>query len=393
MASGHALSVFVSSTCYDLAQVRHDLHDFLESLGMTPILSEFDSFPINPNLDTIGNCLTGIRDRADIFILVVGGRYGKQAVGGKSVTNLEYLEAKSKGIPRYIFVQKKVLTTLPVYQKNKTADFSDIVDSSNLFEFVESLSDPNENWVFPFDSAQDITNTLKNQFAFLFAEALILRRKILETDIPKTLEGLSGSVLMLLIQKSFAWEYYLFCQVLSEEISESYSFKKDLKYGLVLGQHAVKISDISQLKAWVHEKCEDIIYFIGAIEKIVNVVFPEAIGAPGEPANVEEIVYVARRFGQVYRHLLEWTGEFKRIQTNSDYLRVLDILSRASQNIIFEIEDFSIRMQQQLSEARKKYEKTKECQKLKIVLKLTCPDMSDLSAALKCIEDRIKSTT
>lgn len=387
MTTGHAPSVFVSSTCYDLAQVRNDLRIFLESMGMTPILSEFNSFPINPNLDAIGNCLSCVKDRADIFVLVVGGRYGSQTETGKSITNLEYLEAKSKGIPRYVFVQKQILTTLPIWQKNKSADFSGIVDSPNLFQFVESLLDPKENWIFPFDSAQDIADTLRKQLAFLFVEALSLRHKILGTGLPKTLDGLSGRALMLAVQKPFAWEYRLFSQALCDEISESSGIKKDLNYGLMLGQ-AVQLRDISRLPEWVEAKINDLSSFVAALENIVNVAFPRAVGAPGEPGDVEEIVYVARRFGQVYRRILEWTGEFQRIRADSECLAVLDIVSRASRNVIAELEEFSVTLQQQLSESCQKYESTNEPQSLKITLSLTCPDMSDFPDSLQRLAER-----
>ena len=387
MTTGHAPSVFVSSTCYDLAQVRYDLRIFLESMGMIPVLSEFNSFPINPNLDAIGNCLSCVKDRADIFVLVVGGRYGSQTETGRSVTNLEYLEAKSKGIPRYVFVQKQILTTLPIWQKNKTADFSGIVDSPNLFEFVESLRDPKENWIFPFDSAQDIADTLRKQLAFLFVEALSLRHKVLRTGLPKSLDGLSGSALMLAVQKPFAWEYRLFSQVLSDEISESSGVKRDLNYGLMLGQ-AVQLHDISRLLEWVPAKINNLSFFVAALENIVNAAFPRAVGAPGEPGDIEEIVYVARRFGQVYRQILEWSGEFQRIHVDSECRATLDIISRASRNVIAELEEFSVTLQQQLSEACQRYESTNEPQSLKITLELTCPDMSDLPDTLRRLTEK-----
>lgn len=40
-------TVFVSSTCYDLSQVREDLKDFFEdNYGFNALLSEFDSFQL-----------------------------------------------------------------------------------------------------------------------------------------------------------------------------------------------------------------------------------------------------------------------------------------------------------------------------------------------------------
>lgn len=43
-------SIFVSSTCYDLKQIRRDIREFIEAdLGYEAILSEYDSFPIDPD--------------------------------------------------------------------------------------------------------------------------------------------------------------------------------------------------------------------------------------------------------------------------------------------------------------------------------------------------------
>jgi hypothetical protein len=123
------------------------------------------------------------------------------------VTNLEYLEAKAKGIPCYVFVQRPILTALSIWQKNRSGDFSGIVDSSKLFEFVESLRDPKENWVFPFDYAQDIIETLRKQLAYLFMDALTIRTKMLHCGLPEALRDVSGAALILAVQKPSAWEY------------------------------------------------------------------------------------------------------------------------------------------------------------------------------------------
>ncbi len=106
MPKGNPTSMFVSSTCYDLGQIRADLGQFADTMGLDAVLSEFDSFPVDPNQDTIANCLDAVRHRADIFILVIGGRYGSVNETGKSITNLEFLEAQAKGIPKYVFVSK-----------------------------------------------------------------------------------------------------------------------------------------------------------------------------------------------------------------------------------------------------------------------------------------------
>jgi Domain of unknown function (DUF4062) len=70
-------AVMISSTFYDLAQVRADLLDFLQNeVGYRPLLSEHKSFPVDPDADTVENCKRRVERDADIFVLIIGGRYG-----------------------------------------------------------------------------------------------------------------------------------------------------------------------------------------------------------------------------------------------------------------------------------------------------------------------------
>ena len=132
--------VFVSSTCYDLQQQREDIKDFFENnYGFETMLSEFNSFPIDPCVGTFENCLDNVDKYADIFILLIGTRYGYITDQGKSMTNLEYLHAKAKGIPTFIFVSKQLYNTLPLWRSNKDGDFSAIVDNTKIFEFVSTF--------------------------------------------------------------------------------------------------------------------------------------------------------------------------------------------------------------------------------------------------------------
>lgn len=375
-------SVFVSSTCYDLAQVRNDLRLFFESLGMVPVLSEFPSFPVDPSLDAVGNCLAGVKESADLFVLVVGGRYGSLSDGGRSVTNLEYLEAKAKGIPRYVFVQKPVLAALPIWRKNPDGDFSGLVDSPKLLEFVESLRDPKESWVFPFESAQDIIETLRVQFAYLFMDSLALRAKVLGSGLPDGLADLSGPALLIAVQKPFAWEYTLFSRVLFDEVSRLATAKKDLEYGLVLGR-GVRLTELPQVVDWTQTKLGELSAFVQSANSLFNNALPEALGAPGEDGDAVAIAYVGRRMGDVYRRILEWTAEFRSTQVDDDFVRLLEIISRASENVIREIEEFSAELHRRTREVVRKYEETKEPQSLEMTLLITCPDLDELSPELR----------
>ncbi|MGA9098074.1 MAG: DUF4062 domain-containing protein, partial [Methanotrichaceae archaeon] len=377
MSIAHPPSIFVSSTCYDLAQVRNDLRLFLESLGMVPVLSEYSTFPVDPNLDTIGNCRAVIKHKADIFILVVGGRYGSETENGKSVTNLEYLEAKAKGIPCYIFVQKPILTALPIWKKNRSGDFSGLVDSTKLFEFVDSLGNPKENWVFPFEYAEDIIEILRRQMAYLFMDALSIRTKLLHNGLSETLQDLSGAALLLAVEKPPAWEYKLFCQVLSDEISRMADIKRDLNYGLTFGK-SVSIDDPAEIFKWGARKSGEMKLFLESANVLLNVAFPKAVGAPGEPGNVEEIAYIAKRLAESYRSILEWTAEFRHIQVKEEFSHLMELFAFMSHNAIEEMETFPINYRRKIDDALQQYEETKQSQSFKFTLTLTCPNNTEL---------------
>src|SRR5438034_1299966 len=81
MPIGYPPSVFVSSTCYDLSQVRLDLKRFIEGFGYEAVISEHPAFPVNPQVGTVINCVNAVRDRADLFVLIVGGQYGTAVDG------------------------------------------------------------------------------------------------------------------------------------------------------------------------------------------------------------------------------------------------------------------------------------------------------------------------
>ena len=167
------LNIFVSSTCYDLSQIRKDLRDFITGLGHNPILSEQNDFPINPQLDNWENCINAVKEYADIFILIIGNKYGSVGETGKSITNTEYLTAVQKGIPIYTFSLKQMTTILPLWERNPDADFSKVVDNKQIFEFLVDVRKKSGRWNFEFESAQDIMDTLRKQLSILFRNSMM----------------------------------------------------------------------------------------------------------------------------------------------------------------------------------------------------------------------------
>ena len=231
--SRHMPVVFVSSTCYDLKQIREDLKDFFENnYGFQTMLSEFDSFPIDPCIGTFENCLSNVDNVADIFVLIIGTRYGYVTDIGKSITNLEYLHAKAKGIPIFVFVDKQLHNNLRTWAANKTADFSGIVDNPKIFDFVSEIKNESQQWIYTYESVRDIKATMRHQLALIFSDGLTFKRMVNPQHWQMLKSDLSPDALRVLIEKPFAWEEKFFAHVLKWEFDKLQNNRWDFKYGL-----------------------------------------------------------------------------------------------------------------------------------------------------------------
>jgi hypothetical protein len=181
--------IFVSSTYYDLKHIRASLDQFIDSLGYDPVLSEKGDIAYTHDRPLDESCYREA-ENSDIFVLIVGGRYGSEASSSttsiqgqfseryESITKKEFESAIAKDIPVYILIEKGVYSEYRTFLKNK--DKHDIsyahVDSVNIFRFIdEILSLPRNNPVQSFEKFDEVESWLRDQWAGLFRE--LLRRQ------------------------------------------------------------------------------------------------------------------------------------------------------------------------------------------------------------------------
>jgi hypothetical protein len=356
MPEGYAPSVFVSSTCYDLSQVRADLERAIERLGLQPIVSESRSFPINPDRTVIDNCLKAVKERADIFVLVIGGRYGPAAESGRSVTNLEYLEAKTKRIPIYVFVQNKILQILPVWKKNPGSDFSDVVDTAKLFEFVDEVRNAKEHWVFGFDEALHIETTLKTQFGYLFMDALAARGKFRDLNLHSRVADLSARSLRLLVEKPRGWEPFLFASMLEDELAKNADLKWDVKYAIKTGSTRRFTSsnfeqDVLSTSDWIQQKLANVMSLVESASSLMNAALQNAFGPVGTTSDIDHLAYVAQRLALTHERLLKWAADFNDVEARPQYERLLSLISASANDAIAKLETIPDRLRSEVSKA------------------------------------------
>jgi hypothetical protein len=209
--------VFVSSTYYDLKHIRSSLDMFIESLGFDAILSEKGDVAYSPDVPLDESCYREV-DTADIFVLLIGGRYGSEASGQKkptrefferyeSITKKEYERAVNRDIPIYIMVESSVYGEYHTYLQNKalkTISYAH-VDSVNVFSMIEAiLAKPRNNPTHTFERFADIEQWLREQWAGLFRDILNRRSQQQQlaglSDQIKKLQGV-GDALQTYIEK------------------------------------------------------------------------------------------------------------------------------------------------------------------------------------------------
>lgn len=172
--------VFISSTCYDLSEVRDALVTFIKSFGFEDALSERGDVFYHPDLHTHESCIREISN-CNLLVLIIGGRFGGTytADTSKSIVNAEYEAARELNIPVFTFIKKDVLHDHKLYERNKNnvnITYPSIEKqeyAKNIFEFINVVrKSPINNGLFEFQFSRDIEEILKKQWAGIFYEYL-----------------------------------------------------------------------------------------------------------------------------------------------------------------------------------------------------------------------------
>lgn len=188
--------VFISSTFYDLKQIRIELDKFIEGLGYEPVRNEVGDIPYGKDEDLRNYCYKEISN-VDILISIIGSRYGSSAITDElsqeySVSQKELKTAWDEGKQVFVFIENSVFTEYETYLINKTN--KDIkyrfVDNPNIYRFIEEIKGMSiNNNIKGFDTADDIKAYLKEQFAGLFKQFLLDSKRMKEAVVLRDIEG------------------------------------------------------------------------------------------------------------------------------------------------------------------------------------------------------------
>jgi len=146
--------IFISSTCYDLQEVRYQLRGFINDFGLEPVMSDFGDIFYDYKKHIQDSCKDEI-GKCQLFILIIGNNYGSFYFKNQenqeipdSVTLQEFKRAIDVNIFKHIFVNKYVDYDFKNYQKA-------------LKSFISKTLEKNS---FPEDKIDETISQLKREF-------------------------------------------------------------------------------------------------------------------------------------------------------------------------------------------------------------------------------------
>lgn len=176
--------VFVSSTCYELRDLRAGLCKWLTDLGMVAVMSDEGGFP-HDDIQPYVTCL----DQLEECLLVIGvidRKYGTKfpdwgkhsEYNGLSPTHAELRHAIKLRKKILLYVHKDTLNFYEWWRKNKSFENPPHALQKETLVLIEELKhlDP-APWIEGFKDAVDLQNSLNKEFVNQIYRALRDREK------------------------------------------------------------------------------------------------------------------------------------------------------------------------------------------------------------------------
>lgn len=207
--------VFISSTCYDLQEIRYQLRSFISDFGFEPVMSEFGDIFFDYQKHIQDSC-KGEIEKCQLFVLIIGNSFGstyyRQKEGTKSpdsVTMQEFRRSIEVNTYKHIFINKFVEYDYKNFQKALNKEIStyfekneveiDKVDDTVLTikkDFTNQYPFPQDSYkyifnfldiiyglkannaIIPYESFDDIKSSLRKQWAGFMYDTITSNKTI-----------------------------------------------------------------------------------------------------------------------------------------------------------------------------------------------------------------------
>jgi len=334
--------IFVSSTCFDLEQIREDLRKNILEMGHEPILSELPTFSVLPDLDTLSNCKRNVKENSDIFILIIGGKRGSiDPASKKSIVNIEYDIAVQNHKDVFVFVDERVYNLLEVWHTNKEADFSSVVEDSYVFEFIESIKN-NKRWIFTFKKADNIVDVIKLQLSN-FLKYLVDRKNSGKLDPLKEFMHESEEAKLIALEKPRFWEYTLTAELLKTKFKNLDKKFRELESGLCFAK-SDRLDPLSYFQM-IRPKISDLSKIVHIMAKIINEEIPNSWGLPGVAGNPYEIKEAVDKLYNACLTAFDWEVEMSSLEPPDGFKYLSSLMKGCGKTMYESVREIPIKLE------------------------------------------------
>lgn len=230
-SSNHSIPIFISSTVYNLLDLRAELSEYLTDLGYNPMLSSESGFPDQtPKLSPWESCLP-VLEKSFLMTLIIDTRYGSRLPWTNSSlliddqeispTHGEYRFAKMINKRILVFVRKEIITYYQSYRELKSrVKKGEFAESEikmkmievlppriqyDVFPFLEEVKTKKPiPWIVEFDSVVDVKKEIQKKLNNELAEVFLIKEQHEENlikGINHVLAGLNLDERITLISK------------------------------------------------------------------------------------------------------------------------------------------------------------------------------------------------
>jgi hypothetical protein len=152
--------VFISSTVHDEVGIyRRSIIDELTNMGIHGVEFQDNNFPYgNDSTTNVINETIEAVHTADVFIMLIGKKYGHITGDGKSVVHREYEEALKYNLTIFVFIENKVWSDF-----NRNLIGNDYyIENEDHRKFIEQVS---VNKIWTFNNADECIQHIRSQFS------------------------------------------------------------------------------------------------------------------------------------------------------------------------------------------------------------------------------------
>jgi len=147
-------------------------------------------------------------------------------------------------------------------------------------------------------------------------------------------------------------------------------------------QPTLELGNPTEAIDWITNKLSDLMKLAESASTLMNVALSQALGPMGTAGDPEHIVYVARKIGDVYRNIIQWTIDFTAVEVEENLKKIIQIVSTFSKTLLEELEGYSVLLQDELPKIITRAE-SDESEPTNLTLTLSPPPMQIFSAEMK----------